>query len=268
MRRAAAIVPEAVPALLGQDAAGRRAGHGLSAGRAAIAVWKPELLAGRAEPAGGARGRRAPGQDPRRHGARPGDRRGLPDRPDLLTTSASSPIWRRPRAPIPTAPRRCTALVEATAADQSDPGAWRRQPEEHPGRARGSGVPRCRMRLVWRSGVRSGVLPQPPAAEVPVGARTRAADSFAASTRWPTAYLGGVAWEPPAALEARAAHLLPGLLLGRVDGKSPVEYLTAEADKDRVRRVARRLLTSRSSGSARSGRRGPRSLASTWRALP
>ena len=57
-----------------------------------------------------------------------------------------------------------------------------------------------------------------------------------------TAYLAGVGWEAPATLEARAASLLPGLFLARVDGKSPVEYLTEETDKDRVRRVARRLL--------------------------
>ncbi|HWT09834.1 MAG TPA: phosphotransferase [Roseomonas sp.] len=57
-----------------------------------------------------------------------------------------------------------------------------------------------------------------------------------------TAYLAGVAWEAPAALESRAASLLPGLFLARVDGKSPVEYLTEETDKDRVRRVARALL--------------------------
>ncbi|HSO06320.1 MAG TPA: aminoglycoside phosphotransferase family protein [Pelomicrobium sp.] len=53
------------------------------------------------------------------------------------------------------------------------------------------------------------------------------------------AYLAGAAWEPRAGLEARAAQLLPGLFLARVDGKSPVEYVTDEADKDRVRRVAR-----------------------------
>ncbi|MBR0649702.1 phosphotransferase [Roseomonas terrae] len=57
-----------------------------------------------------------------------------------------------------------------------------------------------------------------------------------------TAYLAGVAWEAPATLEARAASLLPGLFLARVDGKSPVEYLTEEKDKDRVRRVGRKLL--------------------------
>jgi fructosamine-3-kinase len=56
------------------------------------------------------------------------------------------------------------------------------------------------------------------------------------------AYLAGVSWEPCGALEARTARLLPGLLLARVDGKSPVEYLTEETDKDRVRRAARALL--------------------------
>lgn len=56
------------------------------------------------------------------------------------------------------------------------------------------------------------------------------------------AYLGAVTWEARADIEARASHLLPGLLLGRVDGKSPVEYITSEVDRDRVRRVARVLL--------------------------
>jgi aminoglycoside phosphotransferase (APT) family kinase protein len=55
-------------------------------------------------------------------------------------------------------------------------------------------------------------------------------------------YLARVTWEPRAAIEARVAHLLPGLLLGRVDGKSPAEYLTDEDDKQHVRRVARRFL--------------------------
>jgi tRNA A-37 threonylcarbamoyl transferase component Bud32 len=55
-------------------------------------------------------------------------------------------------------------------------------------------------------------------------------------------YLAGVNWEPRAAIEARAAHLLPGLFLGRVDGKSPAEYLTDDRDRERVRRVARRFL--------------------------
>ncbi|HLI10288.1 MAG TPA: phosphotransferase [Alphaproteobacteria bacterium] len=56
------------------------------------------------------------------------------------------------------------------------------------------------------------------------------------------AYLAGVSWESPPELEARAAHLLPGLFLARVDGKSPVEYLVDERDKAKVRRVAGRFL--------------------------
>ncbi len=56
------------------------------------------------------------------------------------------------------------------------------------------------------------------------------------------AYLKGADWERREGLEARAAALLPGLLLARVDGKSPVEYVVAEEDREQVRRVARRLL--------------------------
>jgi aminoglycoside phosphotransferase (APT) family kinase protein len=55
-------------------------------------------------------------------------------------------------------------------------------------------------------------------------------------------YIAGITWESPTGLEARAARLLPGLFLARVDGKSPVEYITAEQDRDRVRRTARALL--------------------------
>jgi len=52
------------------------------------------------------------------------------------------------------------------------------------------------------------------------------------------AYFGHVRWEPAAAVEARAAALLPGLMLARIDGKSPVEYITSAPDKNRVREFA------------------------------
>ena len=55
-------------------------------------------------------------------------------------------------------------------------------------------------------------------------------------------YLDAVEWEKRAEIEARAARLLPGVFLARIDGKSPVEYITAETDKARVRRAARALL--------------------------
>ncbi len=53
---------------------------------------------------------------------------------------------------------------------------------------------------------------------------------------WQT-YAAQVTWEPAAELEARVAALLPALMLARIDGKSPVEYLNA-ADRDHVRSAA------------------------------
>lgn len=71
------------------------------------------------------------------------------------------------------------------------------------------------------------------------GAERELLASFNALTE---AYLRGVDWEPSSAVEGRAAHLLPALLLARIDGKSPVEYLTDDASKETVRRAARSML--------------------------
>lgn len=57
-------------------------------------------------------------------------------------------------------------------------------------------------------------------------------------------YLDGVDWEVAARLEARAASLLAGMLLARIDGRSPVEYITVESDRDKVRDFARARLAS------------------------
>lgn len=51
-------------------------------------------------------------------------------------------------------------------------------------------------------------------------------------------YLEGVTWEPREAIESRTVALLSGLLLARIDGKSPVEYVTDPALQDRVRQCA------------------------------
>lgn len=67
----------------------------------------------------------------------------------------------------------------------------------------------------------------------------RYAQSFAAMKN---AYLAGVDWEAVDALNRRTARLLPMLLLARVDGKSPVEYLTEESDKAFVRAQARAMI--------------------------
>jgi aminoglycoside phosphotransferase (APT) family kinase protein len=55
-------------------------------------------------------------------------------------------------------------------------------------------------------------------------------------------YLAGVDWEPSLDLERRTVQLLPGLMLARVDGKSPVEYLTQPMERERVRQFAVRHL--------------------------
>lgn len=57
-------------------------------------------------------------------------------------------------------------------------------------------------------------------------------------------YLAHVNWEPAAEIERRTARLLPALLLARIDGKSPVEYIVAEHEKSHVRQIARKLITS------------------------
>lgn len=64
-------------------------------------------------------------------------------------------------------------------------------------------------------------------------------DAFAALVR---AYIARIDWEERAAFEARAAALLPVLFLARVDGKSPVEYLSDESEKAAVRHFARPLI--------------------------
>ncbi len=55
-------------------------------------------------------------------------------------------------------------------------------------------------------------------------------------------YFGGVCWEPPSDLESRAARLVAALLLARVDGKSPVEYVNTDTQKATIRRFAKQCL--------------------------
>ena len=57
-----------------------------------------------------------------------------------------------------------------------------------------------------------------------------------------SAYLHEVTWEPTQVLEDRIVTLLPGLMLARIDGKSPVEYLAPEPAAS-VRKLAIEFLT-------------------------
>lgn len=58
-----------------------------------------------------------------------------------------------------------------------------------------------------------------------------------------TAYADAVSAMRDRAILRRTAHLLPGLFLARVDGKSPVEYITEDGQRDLVRKTAIPLLT-------------------------
>lgn len=68
--------------------------------------------------------------------------------------------------------------------------------------------------------------------------RAAAPQYLTAFDRLSTVYLASATFEPADALEARTAALLPALFLARIDGKSPVEYITDERDRDLVRSVA------------------------------
>ena len=69
--------------------------------------------------------------------------------------------------------------------------------------------------------------------------RTRYLPAFSALAG---AYIECIDWEDASELERRAAALLPALFLARVDGKSPVEYLTRESEREAVRRCAAPLV--------------------------
>jgi aminoglycoside phosphotransferase (APT) family kinase protein len=56
-------------------------------------------------------------------------------------------------------------------------------------------------------------------------------------------YLRIVQAEPRDEIEGRIATLLPALMLARIDGKSPVEYLTTTGDRAAIRQAAIGLLT-------------------------
>jgi tRNA A-37 threonylcarbamoyl transferase component Bud32 len=71
-----------------------------------------------------------------------------------------------------------------------------------------------------------------------------AADLHAAATSFRTAYLASVDWEDADVVAARIDRLIPALLLARVAGASPVEYLD-EAERTTVRTLALDALTGR-----------------------
>jgi aminoglycoside phosphotransferase (APT) family kinase protein len=239
MRRAGAAAPGSVPALLGQDAAtGTLAMEWLPPED--HASWKERLHAGHADRAFAAEvGRRlarihaATAADPAVAGEFPTDAifHAIRLEPYLLATARAHPGLAAPLerlAALTAATKR--ALVHGDVSPKNIL-VGPRGPVFLDAECAWWGDPafdlvfclnHLMLKCLWTPAARAGFL--------------SCFDALAA------VYLAGVDWELPAAIEARAARLLPGLFLARVDGKSPVEYLTEEADKDRVRRTARALL--------------------------
>lgn len=239
MRVAAGIVPAAVPRLLGQDEA---------AGALAMAylapedhpVWKAELSCGRADPAFAAEvGRRlaaihaATAADPALAVEFPTDAIFYDIRlePYLVATSAAHPDCADAlHALVETTRTTRRALVHGDVSPKNilvgpqgpvfldAECAWWGDPAFD--------LAFCLNHLLLKGLWRPDSAP----------------DFLVCFDALTAAYLAGADWEPADAFESRAARLLPGLFLARVDGKSPVEYLTDGAQKDRVRRVARALL--------------------------
>jgi aminoglycoside phosphotransferase (APT) family kinase protein len=239
MRRAEAAVPGSAPALLGQDeASGSLAMQFLPPDR--YRLWKGELHAGRADPAfaavvGAAIGRihAATAADPAVAADFPTDDIFYDIRlePYLVATAARHPDRAAALQAIVEETRTCKrALVHGDVSPKNilvGPAgpvfldaecAWWGDPAFDLAFCLNHLLLKC----LWTPAARGAFL-----------------DCFAALD---AAYAGCIDWEPKAALRARAARLLPGLFLARVDGKSPVEYITAEAERNRVRRVARALL--------------------------
>jgi aminoglycoside phosphotransferase (APT) family kinase protein len=239
MRHAAAAAPGAAPALLGHDAAtGTLAMEYLPP--ATHPLWKPLLRDGVADPAFAAKVGRTLA---RIHAASAADPAVATEfasdaifhairlEPYLLATAAVHPNVAGPlRALAATTARTKRALVHGDVSPKNilvgprgpvfldAECAWWGDPAFDLAFCLNHLLLKC----VWTRGARGGFLA-----------------CFDAMAR---AYLAGVAWEEPGGLEARAARLLPGLLLARVDGKSPVEYITTEDQRNRVRGVGRALL--------------------------
>ncbi len=230
LQAAAAIVPDAVPAILGHDAAsGLFAMQFLSPGD--HPVWKDELHAGRADPA---------------FAAELGRRLALihtqtAHRPDLAAQFDSDRIFHSIRLEpyLEATARRHPAIADRLMALSTETLAT------HAALVHGDVSPKnilcgpqgpvfldaeCAwygdpafdlafclnhllLKCLWTPSATPGFL--------------------ACFTRLHKAY-AAVAGE---ALQARAARLLPALLLARIDGKSPVEYVTDDAQRDLVRRV-------------------------------
>ena len=250
--------PRPVPELLFTTTPSRRARRCAISTRAATALWKPQLRDGHgrcrdfaADVGPSAR------RHPRRH-ARPRRRRGaLPDRRHLPRHPARALPAGDRRAGIPSSAQALRRWLARTAPTKLALVHGDVSPKNILVGPDGPGAAGRRVRLVRRPGLRPRLLPQPPAAEVLVDARGRRAASSPASTRWPRPISRASIWEPRGRARGAAATPAAGLFLARVDGKSPVEYLTDEARKELRPRASRGRAPRRAAATADADPRTP-----------
>jgi len=252
MRVAGAIVPQAVPALLGEDrAAGAFAMEWLPPAR--YPVWKATLMDGSAAQTTAVQVGDVLG---RIHAA-------TADRPDIAERFPTDALFHAIRLDPylvatarahPDRAERLHALVATTAATKrvlvhgdfspknilAGPGG----PVILDAECAWFGDPAFDLAFVLNHLLLKSAW-QPP----------RSASYRAMAEALVAAYGDRVRWEPWLALDARTAGLLPALMLARIDGKSPVEYLS-EASRAFVRAYAREAL-----------RAPPRSLAELMRSF-
>ena len=239
LRAVGAIRPAAVPAHSGRGRSARPVRHGLSAARDVPGVEKSAARRHRAQRRGRP-GRRGAGRHPRRHRRRCRDGQTIRQRRHFHAIRLEPYLVATGRA-HPDLASALDALVARTAAtrrvlvhgDVSPKNilvgpdgpvfldaecAWFGDPAFDAAFCLNHLLLKCLWRPRWAG---------------------RYLDMF---DRLVARYLAGATWEPRAALEARIAHLLPALLLARIDGKSPVEYLTETAERARARRFAMPLI--------------------------
>ena len=239
LRCAASIVPDAVPRVLGEDAATRAFAMEFLA-PADYPVWKSQLLAGQAEPA---TARAVASALVAIHNATAGRPELARQFPNHVNFSALrlDPYFAATACVHPDHAARLQALIERTDATRvalihgdvipknilvgprgpilvdAECATW-----GDPAFDAGFCLNHLLLKCVWRPASRTDYL--------------ACFDAFADT------YLAAARWEPRAALEQRIVTLLPALLLARVDGKSPVEYLTAASARAQVRGFALALL--------------------------
>ena len=222
-----------VPAILGEDRGGRRLRDGLAAARHATRSGRRSCatarsIGGVAAAVGDVLGRiHAATADRPDIAARFADRRHLPRDPARALPRGDRARASRPRA------RSCSRWSRRPRAHQARAGPRRLQPEEHPDRrATGPvildaecawyGDPAFDLAFVLNHLLLKGVW------RPAVARRLRRRRS----TRWSAPIARTSTGSRRPRWSARTAALLPALLLARIDGKSPVEYLT---DDDRRR---------------------------------